>query len=218
MDAKMKAAHLLYVAVLGLAACCAIARFIRVNLSMKIICLLVLTAALCEIIALVQNIAGKSNTIIYTCFAFAELIGMCLYFNYSLPPLKKYGLGYILALAVTILGIRTMAIFQTDAPHVYFTFVKCLLLVTLTFYAAFTKLLPVNETRPWSTNTHFQIAALINFYFTGTFMARGIYDHVPLEPGISLAFIHYTLIAVNSITYLAYFYILYRIPHKTKNG
>lgn len=217
MTIWMKTAHLAYLLLLLVASLLVVRDFRQYLLPLKMIALLIVTAFVVESIALYCNLQLVATGRVYYVFALLEVIWLCMYFTYSIPLLRRYYIGHCLCLATLVYGaLLWPPSGAAGQSPLALTFVKCLLLMGLSFYASYRLALSKVLVRNWARHYQFWLPTLLIFYWASNFLIRGLYPHLSLDDAGGYALLHYTLLAANIITYAGYTLVLWKSDRSTK--
>lgn len=176
-------------------------RFRKAGLSTKLMILLVVNGAACELLALYFTVRYKNNHIVYSVFDVFAFSLMCLYYNFCIPRFRKKHTGISMAvIGLFICLVNAFYIEPQNLLKLNFTMFASIITIILSYYSLYSIVIK-NDDDKFRYNPDFWFASLLMVYNFSTFPYWAVhniilrdyelrFDSVIQVTGISLAILY----------------------------
>lgn len=208
----------LIVATLLLAVLIGATRYRSMSTSVKMFWLLTLTMFLSEAIAYYAAIKYRNNLGVYGISSLAGIFVTCLYFNYSIPLFRKYGIGIIIGIISVFVGVLCNFYLQKPATFPsYFLHYQSLLIIALALFSL-TKMLVRKESYSVRHEVHFWICFVLIFFWSTTNFGWALLEYYTYRFKTQSALINLSMFSINFITNVSIVLIFLFDPKMNKHG
>jgi hypothetical protein len=182
------------------------------DISARILCILVWITLIEESLAAFAAIHSGNNLLILRFFSLIESAFIALYFNYSIGWFRRYRLGYVLAIVSFIVWMTDFhylkGLRHLSGRYMYY---EGTMIITLSIVAMVQPLRSASYVN-LSNNPRFQIAAALLLFWSFTIMAFACYNSFAHLPKLITSAFSYCLCIINYVFYSSLAVIFFRYP------
>jgi hypothetical protein len=213
-----RASYIFYLLSLLFACFCGIYRFKTLDISSRILAVLVCCAFINESAAYYLAKRYHNNLAIYNIYCLIEYVLLCLYFNNVIDVFIKNNTGIYIGIAGAILGILNVIFIQNlYSFNSYFLFFEDLVVIGMSLFAFF-RLLLKHDSFHLHKYHHFWFISILIFFWSITFLTWGLYDYINMKLQHEAWKINFTLVTVGSITYSCFGCVFLLYPKMQTNN
>ena len=181
-------------------------RFKKLDKASRVICLLIWLGLATETVGYIAAKYYRNNYPVFNIAFFAEFALMALYYNYSLPVLRKRKLGIYIAIAGVLLGILNTLFLQPLKTTINsnLLFLECIMVLCLSLFSILKLVTLDREDFHLQRKVHFWLPCILLFYQSATLSSWGLYDKLGENEKEKGAMLDVIVLSINIITYLSY--------------
>lgn len=205
---------LVYRVTISIVACYAIFRFKKLDNATRVICFLIWLGLITESAGYYSAKNHGTNYPVFNVAFYLEFVLMAIYYNYSIPVLKKRNLGIHFALAGVMLGILNTLFLQPlyTTINSNLLFLECLMVLCLSLFSIYKMLTLDRDDFHLHHKVHFWLPCILLFYQSAALSSWGLYDKLGDSEQEKAATLDVIVLTINIITYLSYGLVLFYYP------
>ncbi|WP_461789465.1 hypothetical protein [Pedobacter sp.] len=195
----------------------ALLRYRILDKGMRFFAISCITAFFTELLALIWAFYYENNMPVYAIYNVVEVLLVCLFFNYSIPSLRRKNIGLWLGVISALLGIVNLMFFQPlKSLNSNFIYYQGILVIALSMFAIIDEIMRSEENGN-RFSPKFYISVLLIIYWVVSFLYWGLYEYLIGIFGKDNILIGYLMALVCCLLNVAFSYLLIRYPKSKRD-
>ncbi|MEO6831655.1 MAG: hypothetical protein ABI169_05615 [Chitinophagaceae bacterium] len=168
--------------------------------------------AIAEVVARMAAIEFGNNMAVYAVYSPIELLLICLYFNFSIPTLRRTGIGWYLAILGIVVSVLNAVFFQPLTEfNSNFLYFEGIVIIGLSLYS-FYHLVRSSDDLRLAKLRHFWFPFIQCAFWTITFLNWGLYEYFNAHAQRFVVAINIFIGMISGVTYLCIALVFWQYP------